>query len=104
MQQQEICPAVPPHSKVKNHCLLFSPANIINNSNMIVMYHGLFTGRPHGFALAMIRQFIIWQIIINKSALEQQDGLTQRQEDCHVTYPAILESKSHHCIIHTILQ
>jgi hypothetical protein len=40
---------------------------------MIVMYCGLFMGRPPGFALTMIRQFGIWKIIINnKSAREQQ--------------------------------
>ena len=67
---------------------------------MIVMYHGLFTGRPPGFASAMICQFVIWQIINNnKSALEQQDGMTKEQEDYHVIHPAILETKSHNQVV-----
>ena len=35
--------------------LLLRPVNIITTNNIIVMYHGLFTGRSPGFALAMIR-------------------------------------------------
>jgi hypothetical protein len=84
------CPvSVPSFSKVKNHCYLcFRSANIITTSNMIVMYPGLITGRPPGFALATIRQFITWQTIINnKSPIERQDGWTQQQDgDYYIVY------------------
>jgi hypothetical protein len=88
--------------KAMHQHLLLSPAYIITTSNMTVMHRGLFTGRPPGFALAMIGQFVIWQIIINnKSALEQHNIMTQRQEDedYYVIYLAILETKSHQVVL-----
>jgi hypothetical protein len=91
------CPVVP---SLHQHAI-FSPADIIATSNMIAMYRGLFTGRPPGLALVMIRQFVFWHINISNKhhALEQQDGLTSRQEFYYIFYPVSLEPKSHNQVV-----
>ena len=73
--------SVHPHSKDMYQHLLSSPANVKTTSNMILMYRGLFTGRPPGFILTIILHVAILQLLVsNKSAL---------------VHPTFLETKSH---------